>query len=56
MHLFLQHFGDLLEMEMAGTFNQNQLILEFLEGRRLDKFLGGRLKLLLDLEDGSILL
>ena len=42
MHLFLQQLGDLLEMEMAGTFNQDQLILEFLEGRRLDKFLGGR--------------
>ena len=56
MHLFLQQLGDLLEMEMAGNFNQDQLILEFLEGRRLDKLLGGRVKLLLDLEDGSIFL
>ena len=56
MHFLLQQLGDLLEMEMAGTFNQDQLMLEFLEGRRLDKFLGGRLKLLLDLEDGSIFL
>ena len=56
MHFLLQQLGDLLEMEMAGTFNQDQLILEFLEGRRLDKFLGGRVKLLLDLEDGSIFL
>ena len=43
-------------MEMAGTFNQDQLILEVLEGRGLDKVLGGRVTRLLDLEDGSIVL
>ena len=54
MHFLLQQLGNTFEMELAGTFYQDQFVFELLERRRLDELLRCQVKLFFDIESTSV--